>query len=203
MRSMKYGDFMTKIVLASASPRRAELLDKIGLEFEVIPSGTEEIIDEQEKPEDIVKKLSGEKARDVANKLSDSKEDTLVIGADTIVVADKILGKPVSLEVAFKMLNMLQGRSHKVITGVTIIDAKSGKTVSEAVETLVYMRKLSPDEINAYINTGEPMDKAGAYGIQGIGALLIDKIEGCYFNVVGLPLSTLAKMLNNFNIRVL
>jgi MAF protein len=194
---------MARIVLASASPRRAELLEKIELEFEVMPSNTEEIIDEKDLPKAVVKKLSTEKARDVADRLSGCSEDTLVIGADTIVVADRILGKPSSKEDAFNMLSMLEGKSHKVITGVTVIDVKSGKTVSEAVETLVYMRKLSTDEINAYISTGEPMDKAGSYGIQGIGSLLIEKIEGCYFNVVGLPLSTLAKMLNIFNIRLL
>lgn len=200
---MRCGDFMARIILASASPRRAELLDRIGLKFEIIPSDTQEIIDERDRPEDIVKRLSAEKARDVADKLPECSEDTLVIGADTIVVAEKILGKPASGEDAFTMLNMLQGKAHKVITGVTIIDAKSGKTLSEAVETLVYMRKLGPDEINSYIKTGEPMDKAGSYGIQGLGSLLIDKIDGCYFNVVGLPLSTLAKMLKIFNVSVL
>jgi len=200
---MKCGGNLAKIILASASPRRAELLKKIGLEFEVMPSNTQEIINEKDLPTNIVKKLSSEKAWDVANKLSDNNLEALVIGADTIVVADRILGKPATREDAYNMLSMLQGKRHQVITGVTIVDIKSGRAISEAVETYVYMRSLSEDEINSYINTGEPFDKAGSYGIQGIGSLLVDKIDGCFFNVVGLPLTTLSKMLNNFDIRVL
>jgi len=194
---------MANFILASASPRRAELLNKIGLEFTIIPSNIEEVIDDKDAPADIVKKLSEQKAQDVAEKIRDNGVETIVIGADTIVVTDKILGKPVSREHAFEMLNMLQGRRHKVITGVTIVNTKTFETISDIEETYVYMRKLTPEEINTYLDTGEPFDKAGAYGIQGIGSLIIEKIEGCYFNVVGFPLSKFSKMLLNFNIKLL
>lgn len=194
---------LARFILASGSPRRAELLNIIGLDFEVLPSNTEEVIDPKDEPEVVVKKLSAQKAEEVAKRLADTSEELYVIGADTIVVADEILGKPVSREDAFSMLSNLQGKCHKVITGVTIIEIRTQKEISEAVETLVYMRKLTPEEINSYLDTGEPFDKAGSYGIQGIGSLLIDRIDGCYFNVVGLPLATLSKMLNNFNIRIL
>lgn len=194
---------MLNFILASASPRRAELLNKIGLNFKIIPSNIEEVINYNDEPAVIVKKLSEQKAQDVVKKVREHEEETLVIGADTIVVTDKILGKPESRENAFEMLTMLQGRCHKVITGVTVINTKTFETASDTEETYVYMRKLTNKEINSYLDTGEPFDKAGAYGIQGIGALLIERIEGCYFNVVGLPLTKLSKMLLNFNIELL
>lgn len=194
---------MAKFILASASPRRAELLKQVGLEFEIIPSNIEEIINYDESPSEIVKKLSEQKAFDVAKRISTSDECKYVIGADTIVVSDKILGKPASREDALNMLNMLSGKKHKVITGVTVVNARTLEKICDFEETSVFMRELSASEVDSYINTGEPFDKAGGYGIQGMGALLIDKIEGCYFNVVGLPLTKLSKMLKYFNIRLL
>lgn len=193
---------MAKFILASASPRRVELLNQVGLEFDIIPSNIEEIIDDNDSPSEIVMKLSRQKALDVAGKIS-AEDKCYVIGADTIVVSDKILGKPASVDEAFDMLKMLSGKPHKVMTGVTVIETGTKKTISDYEETAVFVRELSVHEINSYISTAEPFDKAGGYGIQGMGALLVDKIDGCYFNVVGLPLTRLSKMLEKFNIHLL
>jgi septum formation protein len=193
---------MAKFILASASPRRVELLNQVGLEFDIIPSNIEEIIDNNDSPSEIVKKLSKQKASDVAGKINTSGK-CYVIGADTIVVSDKILGKPATKEEAFSMLKMLSGKPHKVMTGVTVIETDTMKAISDYEETAVFVRELSDNDIYSYIATGEPFDKAGGYGIQGMGALLVDRIDGCYFNVVGLPLARLSKMLENFNIYLL
>ena len=187
---------MKKIILGSASPRRRELLSQIGVSFEVRTSGREEIY-HSAIPEEIVRELALMKAENVAGDLTDEQneapKDTIVIGADTIVVLDgKILGKPVDEKDAADMIGALQGRSHEVYTGVAILDydAQGEKNVSvHAVETKVYVNPMDEAEISAYIDTGEPMDKAGAYGIQGRFAAYIDRIEGDYYNVVGLPVS--------------
>jgi septum formation protein len=185
---------MQKIVLASGSPRRKELLEKIGLNFLVDPSNYEEVLDQTIGPLELVKRLSFGKASDVAKRHPDS----LIIGADSVVAVDNItLGKPHSKEKAIEMLSKLSGKTHSAISGFTIIDTKTGKTVSEAVETKIFFRKLNPDEIEKYVATGEPLDKAGAYAIQGKGALLVDKIEGDFYNIVGLPLGRVVKVLNN------
>lgn len=187
---------MKKIILGSASPRRRELLSQIGVSFEVRTSGREEIY-HSAIPEEIVRELALMKAENVAGDLTDEQNeapnDTIVIGADTIVVLDgKILGKPVDEKDAADMIGALQGRSHEVYTGVAILDydAQGEKNVSvHAVGTKVYVNPMDEAEISAYIDTGEPMDKAGAYGIQGRFAAYIDRIEGDYYNVVGLPVS--------------
>ncbi|MCR4615457.1 MAG: Maf family protein [Clostridiales bacterium] len=180
-----------KIILASASPRRRELLSVAGVDFEVHTSDVEEQVPEGASPEETVKLLAGQKASAVAERFG----DCCVIGADTVVVCDgKILGKPRDRAQAYDMLRMLSGKTHCVFTGVCIICR--GKTVSFAEKTEVTFYDLTDDEINAYIATGEPMDKAGAYGIQGRGCVLIKGILGDYFNVVGLPVAETVRAIN-------
>lgn len=192
---------MKKIVLASSSPRRSELLKQIGLEFDIFPADIDEGSISGTDPQDIVEKLSCEKANDVGRRLSPGH---LVIGADTIVVmGDSILGKPQSQNHAAEILRTLSGGWHEVITGLTVLDTSTGKVRTESEKTRVKMKVISDNNIAAYIATGEPMDKAGAYGIQGMGALFVEKIEGCYFNVVGLPIQRLGNILEDFGVRVL
>ena len=191
---------MKKIILASASPRRKELLELTGLKFEVEPSNYEENIESDLAPREIALRISLEKAKIVANK----HKNVLVIAADTFILFDgRRLGKPHMENEARKMLEILNGKSHSVITGLTIIDTDNSKVLSRSVETKVYLRKLTPSEIDHYIKSTEPLDKAGAYAIQGLGAVIVEKIEGDYFNVVGLPLSTLTEALKEFGIHVL
>jgi septum formation protein len=185
------------VVLASASPRRRELLENIGLKFTVDPAEIAEIQTAKLKPAELAKELSRHKARAAASRHADS----IIIAADTFGVLDGvILGKPVDERHARKMLAGLSGRYHSVITGFTVIDSASGRIVTRAVETRVYFRKLSRSEITRYVKTGEPLDKAGAYAIQGLGALLVERIEGDYCNVIGLPLCALAGVLRRFGI---
>lgn len=179
-----------KIILASASPRRRELLQQIGLQFEVNPASGEELITETD-PALVVEELSRQKAMEIAGKV---KEDGIIIGADTIVTfKNKIMGKPRDEEDASQMLSQLSGKSHKVYTGVTAIkienEASEIITFSESTEVVFY--PVDKEEIYAYISTKEPMDKAGAYGIQGKGAAFVKEIHGDYNNVVGLPLARL------------
>lgn len=189
-----------RIILGSASPRRRELLTQIGAEFEVRVSDKEEVY-HSTAPEEIVKELALMKAENVASELSDEESlaDTVVIGADTVVVLDeRILGKPKDEEDAAQMLRKLQGRSHEVYTGVAVLAYNSAghrQTVNHAVETKVFVNEMTEEEIRAYIATGEPMDKAGGYGIQGRFAPFIDRIEGDYYNVVGLPVSYVYRTL--------
>ena len=190
---------MRKIILASASPRRRELLEQGGIPFTVIPSQAEEKIT-TEQPGQAVEELSYLKCSDIYEK---SLGDVLVIGADTVVASEgKILGKPSSQKDAVKMLQSLQGREHEVYTGVTIM-AREGsenrkKTFHEKTKVVFY--PMSDEEIRSYVNTGEPMDKAGAYGIQGKSAVFIKEISGDYNNVVGLPLARLYQELKNMGI---
>ena len=181
-----------KIVLASGSPRRRELLTQAGIEYIVDPADIDEITKEI-LPAKVVEDLSRQKALAVAA----SHKGEVVLAADTVVAFDdKILGKPVDEEDAFRMLTELSGRAHQVYTGVTIVDeAGSAKTFSECTEVIMY--ENSPEAIKAYIASGEPMDKAGAYGIQGLGAVLVEKISGDYNNVVGLPLARVYRELYN------
>ena len=180
------------IILASQSPRRQELLKYITTEFEIRVSDVDEALPDGISPSDAVLYLSNIKAQPFAN------GDDIVIGADTVFALDgKILGKPKTTEEARQMLRFLSGREHNVFTGVTIANAE--KSTSFAVETRVKFFDLTDDEIERYIATGEPMDKAGAYGIQGYGSLLVESITGDYFNVVGLPVSTLARKLIKFS----
>lgn len=191
---------MQPLILASASPRRAELLKQLGLDFQVLPSEvSEEIPGESASPPELVQELASNKATDVARKL----EKGLVIGADTLVVLeDTIFGKPSDPDEAVEMLSKLNGKTHSVYTGVAIIQAPSGQIEVGYSETKVKFRTLSIEEIRSYVATGEPLDKAGAYGIQGKGGVLVEGIKGCYFNVVGLPLSKLAEMLQKFQISI-
>lgn len=188
------------IILASNSPRRRELLRQIGLAFTTDPAYVDERVLPGEQPEAYAVRVALEKARAVAQR----SRTGIVVAADTIVVlGDAILGKPANAEDAMRMLEMLSGKMHYVITGLVVIDSQSGKTLARTAWTKVWFRKLTPEEIASYVATGEPLDKAGAYGIQEKGSLLVEKIEGCYFNVVGLPVSLLGKMLQVFGINIL
>lgn len=183
---------MTNIILASASPRRKELLSLLPITFEIISKETDETLDTRLTPVENVMKIAAQKAEAVASEYKES----LVIGCDTIVVVDtQILGKPKDKEEAYKMLAGLAGRTHKVFTGVSLQNKSIGLEESFYEETIVYMKSLSDKEIWDYIATGDPMDKAGSYGIQTKGALFVEKIEGDYFNVVGLPISKLYEKL--------
>ncbi|MEK7281057.1 MAG: Maf family protein [Chloroflexota bacterium] len=191
---------MKTIILASASPRRKALLEKIGLKFKVEPSDYEETISAELEPHELAKSLSLEKAKLVAK----NHKNALVIAADTFIAFEgKILGKPLTEAEAKEMLSTISGKPHSVITGFTIIDTENNKTVSKSVETRVHLRALSSSEIDAYVKSKEPLDKAGAYAIQGLGSVLVDRIEGDYFNVMGLPLSTLTESLKEFGVHIL
>ena len=189
---------MAKIVLASGSPRRQELLRRIGLtEFTVRVPDVEEFYPQGLSPQETVEYISREKSQAV-----DAAEDEIVITADTMVFLDgRKLGKPADEAEALAMLTALQGRHHTVCTGVTVRQGDRFLTESETTE--VYFRPVSREEILAYIRTGEPMDKAGAYGIQEKGALLVEGIRGDYFNVMGLPVLRLSRMLGRFGVTFL
>lgn len=185
-----------KVILASASPRRRELLSQIEIEHEVIPSNKDEVLPKMH-PAKAAEALSRVKALDVAKDIDDK---AVIIGADTVVAyAGEILGKPKNEEDAFRMLYMLQGEVHEVYTGVTFIVKENGQEYMESFFecTKVTMYPANEEEIWTYIATGEPMDKAGAYGIQGKAAVFVKKIEGDYNNVVGLPTARLYQILKN------
>ena len=204
-----------KIILASASPRRRELLTQIGLDFDVVVSETEEKINSTE-PAKVVEELSAQKAEAVWEKLAVSgvfdpeqksgettMTDTLVLGADTVVACDgKILGKPADMEGAVAMLTMLQGRGHEVYTGVTILYEQNGerKTLTFHEKTIVHFYPMTDAQIREYVATGDPMDKAGSYGIQGFCARYIRGIEGDYNNVVGLPVGRVYQELHGLRL---
>jgi len=191
---------MKRIVLASASPRRKALLSGIGLKFKTESSNFQEEVPRGLEPHDLVRSMSLKKAQAVAAR----HRNALVIAADTVGVLDgQILGKPHSVQDARAMLEQLSGWSHTVITGFTIIDTGDNKTLSRSVETRVYFKRLTQQDIDAYVNTGEPLDKAGAYALQGLGGLLVERIEGDCSNVIGLPLSALAEALEEFGVNVL
>ena len=182
-----------RVILASGSPRRRELLGLIYDDFEVIPSSADETLTPGTPPQEAVKELARRKAADIGA----ANPEALVIGADTVVYCSgEILGKPADEADAFRMLRLLSGKTHSVFTGVCLL--KNGMESVFAEETKVTFFPLSDEEISAYIASGEPFDKAGAYGIQGKGALLTEKIEGDFFNVVGLPTARLAQALKKF-----
>ncbi|RKP54240.1 septum formation inhibitor Maf [Cohnella endophytica] len=192
------------LVLASASPRRQELIALLGLPVRIIPSNVDENTPDDWSPAGIVEGLSLRKALAVQAELElTGDRSSIVVGSDTIVVLNsKVMGKPTDEQDAFRMLRELAGRTHQVYTGVTCARLSDGRTSTAHRITEVTMRNLSDEQISRYIATGEPMDKAGAYGIQEVGSLLVDSIEGCYFNVVGLPVSLLAVQLEQFGITV-
>lgn len=182
------------IILASKSPRRREILKRLVDDFEIIESNFDETsIIFNGSPEEYVKELSINKAKAVAKV---TEKDSIIIAADTVVVFDnKILEKPKDKEEAFCMLSMLSGNTHNVYSGVSILNTEGKILESESVSTEVTFSKLNVEQINKYIDSGEPFDKAGAYGIQGLGGVFVEEIRGCYYNVVGLPMNKLYKML--------
>lgn len=185
-----------RVVLASASPRRRQLLNLIGIAHEVLPANIDETMRARETPRRHAERLAREKASAIAKR----DPDLITIGADTIVVVNrKVLGKPRDAEDAARMLALLSGREHTVTTAVAV---SRGKKLRSAVEEVrVKFRRLRDDEIEAYIATGEPMDKAGAYGIQGYGATIVERIEGDYFAVMGLPIVRLIGLLRDVGVR--
>jgi len=188
-----------KIILASQSPRRRELLGRMGLsDFEIIPARGEETADPSLAPGELVEELSRRKAAEV----SAARPEDLVIAADTVVAIDgRVLGKPRDRGEAAEMLSLLSGREHTVYSGLTL--SRAGRTVTEHEATAVRFRTLSQGDIARYIATGEPMDKAGAYGIQGYGSVLVEGIFGDYYNVMGLPVCRLARLLAGFGVDAL
>jgi septum formation protein len=189
-----------KIVLASTSPRRREILGKTGLKFKVIDSGYEEVMVQSLDPVRLVKKLALGKAKSAAKKY----KEEIVIAADTFVVLGRRkIGKPKSKTEAKRMLQDLSGKAHSIVTGFVVIDTMNNKTIAKVSQTKVYFRKIKDYEIDAYLKTDEPMDKAGAYAIQGLAAMFVKKIEGDYFNAVGLPLNDLVQVLNKLGVQVM
>jgi len=197
---------MKQIILASASPRRKELLEQIGLEFQICPAAGEEIITTEDPPE-AVRMLSFQKADEVWDNQKERQDHILVIGADTVVAyGGEILGKPKDQADAVRMLNMLQGREHQVCTGVTMVwksDDGKKNVYTFHVTTSVVLYSMTEEEIAEYVRSGEPMDKAGAYGIQGRFAAFVRSVSGEYNNVVGLPVGRLYQELNAFDLLML
>ena len=195
-----------KLVLASSSPRRRELLSGLSLDFEIQPSDLDESSDIKD-PVELVAFLALAKAKDVAAKISESETDAeriLVLGADTVVaLGSEIMGKPQSREEAYDMLMRLSGTEHKVFTGVAIVELPSGRQSSKVQSTSVFFRKLKTEEAWFYASSDEPMDKAGAYALQGTASAFIDRVEGCYTNVIGLPVSDTVQLLREFGVKVM
>lgn len=188
------------IILASGSPRRREILANTNAKFDVLTSDVDERIFKFEEPTQLVLRLAFEKCMDIAT----NNPESLVIGADTIVVLDnEILGKPKNEDEAFDMLSKLSNREHQVITGMSIVNIENNKKIVDYTISNVKFKNLTDQDIRDYISTGECLDKAGSYGIQGYGALLVKEIQGDYFNIVGLPISKLSDILKvNFNINL-
>jgi septum formation protein len=190
---------MKTLVLASASPRRSELLNQIGVRFRQRVIEIDETARERESAEDYVRRVALEKARAVQRELG--HDEVLVLGADTAVVVDEILlGKPADFAQARQMLRLLSGRAHRVLSAVALVGGREAVRVSESA---VWFRALSDAEIDSYWHTGEPQDKAGAYAIQGLGAVFVERLEGSYSGVMGLPLYETAQLLKDFGIQVL
>ncbi len=193
------------IILASGSPRRREILEKQGVVFRVITSDKEEKITKTD-PEETVRELAEMKASDVYERIEkEETEDFLVIGSDTVVACDgKILGKPGDRDRACEMIRMISGREHFVYTGVCLRGKKDGKEFKTvfAEKTAVFVSDLTDEEIKAYVDTGEPMDKAGAYAVQGLFAPYVERIEGDYYNIVGFPLSGVVRELKKYKIKL-
>ncbi|TDF97634.1 Maf family protein [Paenibacillus piri] len=194
-----------KLILASSSPRRQELIRTLRLPYEIRVSDVNEDTGPGLAPAEIVEQLSGRKAAAVCEMYkSELPENGIIIGSDTVVVLEgRVLGKPRDERDAFGMLSALQGRAHHVYSGVALLDVATGQTLVDHQVTAVYMKPLTGGQIERYIRTGEPMDKAGSYAIQGLGATIVERIEGDYFNVVGLPISLLSELLERLGITVL
>lgn len=194
------------LILASSSPRRQELIRSLNLPYRIIVSDADETTEPGWIPSQIVEELSGRKARTVYERCKVElapDEQGVVIGSDTIVVLDgEVLGKPKDEDDSFRMLKALQGRRHQVYSGVVCIDLATGETHGAHGVTEVYMKPLTDERIRSYIRTGEPKDKAGSYAIQGLGATIVERIEGDYFNVVGLPMSLLSDLLGRLGVAV-
>lgn len=194
------------LILASSSPRRQELIRSLELPYQIIVSDVDETTEPGLAPEQIVEQLSGRKASAVYERCkADLRElgESIIIGSDTIVVLnEEVLGKPKDEADAFRMLKSLQGREHHVYSGIACIDLRTGARHVAHQRTAVWMKELGDERIRRYIATGEPMDKAGSYAIQGLGATIVERIEGDYFNVVGLPMSLLSDMLERFSVAV-
>ncbi|MDK2918023.1 MAG: nucleoside triphosphate pyrophosphatase [Candidatus Petromonas sp.] len=192
---------MKKVILASSSPRRKEILKNLDFEFETFESNLRERVRDDESPQQIVMALALEKALNVCEKID---EDSIIIAADTIVFKDGVLGKPRNYNEAYNMLLALQGSEHYVYSGLAVVEKNSFKKYVTFEKTKVKIKKLSDSKIKKYIETGEVWDKAGAYAIQGYGSIIVEYIEGDYFNVVGLPVSKLEDLLyKHFNISLL
>lgn len=188
---------MKKVILASKSPRRKSILEQVGLKFSIVASDFDETKIKFKTPQEMVKKLSFEKAKIVAAK----HPKAVIIGADTTVIFKKeIIGKPKSKQDAIRILKLLSGNTHEIVTGFTVMEGK--KSITGHIVSKAKFKKLSEQEIKAYVATNEPMDKAGGYGIQDKGGLFIEKIEGDYFNVVGLPIFAVSKALKEFGVEI-
>lgn len=189
------------LVLASSSPRRQQLIHLLGLPVEIETSDVEEKVEAEWTPAHTVEQLARMKASAVVEQREARQVQGLVIGADTVVaLEDQILGKPTDDTDALRMLRMLQGRAHDVYTGIACMDMVTGTVLVRHRRTRVWMRQRTDEQLLSYIATGEPRDKAGAYGIQGVGSTMVDRIDGCYFNVVGLSVSLLSEMLESLGI---
>jgi septum formation protein len=186
---------MTRLILASESPRRKEILTKLGLEFDIIPSTYQEDMQAKKDPSELAKFLSLNKAKNVAEKVND---EAIIIAADTFIVLDgKFLGKPKNAKHAEKMLKSLSNKTHQVITGIALINTKTKKEITDVSITKVTFKKLTTEEIKTYVATGEPLGKAGAYAIQEKGAAFVSNINGDFFGVMGLPLCLVAEKLKS------
>ncbi|MBO2526767.1 MAG: septum formation inhibitor Maf [Clostridiales bacterium] len=187
------------IILASSSPRRKELMERMGLEFTIRTAQHDETMNPAGDPADEVADVSRRKASAIQPLCT---EDDIIVAADTVVVCDGlIMGKPHDFEDAVNMLHRLSGREHQVMTGLTV--SRGSRTETRTVITAVRFRPMSDAEIRAYVATGEPMDKAGAYGVQGLAAMFIEGLDGDFYNVMGLPLCTLAAMLRGYGVKLL
>ncbi|HEY5586568.1 MAG TPA: Maf family protein [Ruminiclostridium sp.] len=195
-----FGENVKDIILASASPRRQQLLKQIGIKFTVIPSQLDEVMNTALEPCQVAISLARQKCMDVVSQID---SEGIVIAADTIVVKEnKLLGKPKNDQEAFDMLKYLNGEWHEVLTGLCLFRTSDKKSICDYEATRVKIANNSDEFIKAYIGTKEPFDKAGAYGIQGYGSLIVEKIEGCYFNVMGLPIFKLSCMLKQLGYKI-